>query len=177
MERQIHFQWSLILLFSFICKTNYRAFSTTITGIKTTLFHLMNFNSNWTEEPINWEIVQSSMPTHWTVISIPQMCNAIWNYQNVLSSPITEQILKDLFLSNFIPWGFKYTESMLTMLLRCTCFYLCTAPLQSSFELIFGQGICRVLATTNIDQAESSSTFWSSLCRKAVLEDSLQGTS
>lgn len=78
----------------------------------------MNFNSNWTEEPINWEIVQSSMPTHWTVISTPQMCNAIWNYQNGLSSPITKQILEDLFLNNFIPWGFKYAENMLTMLLR-----------------------------------------------------------
>lgn len=86
-ERQIHFQWSLILLFSFICKTNYRAFCTTITCIKTTLFHLMNFNSNWTEEAISWKIVQSTMPTCWTVISTPQMCNAIGKSQNVLSPP------------------------------------------------------------------------------------------
>lgn len=61
-----------LALFSFICKTNYRAFCTTITSIKTTRFHLMNFSSNWTQEPINWKTVQSSLPTCWTVISTPQ---------------------------------------------------------------------------------------------------------
>lgn len=135
-ERQIHFQWSLILLFSFICKTNYRAFCTTITGIKTTLFHLMNFNSNWTEEAINWKIVQSSMPTYWTVISTPQMCNAIWNYQNVLSPPTPKQT-----------WGFvpkqlyplrlqvhrKHTDHSPVII------PVCSFVLQSSLELILAQ--------------------------------------
>lgn len=102
----------------------------------------MNFNSNWTEEPINWKTVQSSMPTHWTVISTPQMCNAIRNYQNVLSPPPPQQ-----------PWGFvpKQLYSLRLQVHRKHTDHspaiipVCSFVLQISLELILG-----VLVTMNV---------------------------
>lgn len=145
-ERQIHFQWSLILLFSFICKTNYRAFCTTITGIKTTLFHLMNFNSNWTEEAINWKIVQSSMPTYWTVISTPQMCNAIWNYQNVLSTN-TQADLRICSKTTLSPEAPSTQKTHWPQSCDNSCVQLCPAKLPGAHSCT---GICRGLVTINV---------------------------